>query len=282
MAHDRAPVCAGFGCAAVSDAALGECMVFVACWPRSLWRMPAAVYRRGEQRAFWVGFAACGWVYFVLRSRPGFKREAGFQFVTTTVLDLMAPHIVQKDYLLRSYGCGLQSPVHSGSTNSAGRSGTYRNFRRISRGTRGLCDAGQPRPLSSDRPRVLLHADRVLRWRDRPLSCGDLSAAGRHGAIRWQLFGPRRFQFSVRSLLIMTAVLALSLARWHGSRGNARRCSCTGDAPGARGSDPLGAPGRAPPRRSYGAKGAGAGTTSDEVRLWQSDTTKVPRCLPRS
>ena len=33
--------------------------------------VPAAVYRRGVQRAFWVGFAACGWVYFLLALAPG-------------------------------------------------------------------------------------------------------------------------------------------------------------------------------------------------------------------
>ena len=65
--------------------------------------VPAAVYRRGERRAFWVGFAVCGWVYFILALAPWLQGEAGFQLVTTTVLDLMAPRIVQTDYLVRSY-----------------------------------------------------------------------------------------------------------------------------------------------------------------------------------
>jgi hypothetical protein len=69
--------------------------------------VPAAFYRRGEQRAFWVGFAACGWVYFVLALGPWLQGEGGFQFVTTMILDLMAPHLVQKDALLRSYGAGF-------------------------------------------------------------------------------------------------------------------------------------------------------------------------------
>ena len=56
-------------------------------WPRLTLAGPAAVYRRGEQRAFWVGFAACGWVYFIMALAPWFKREGGFQFVTTTILD---------------------------------------------------------------------------------------------------------------------------------------------------------------------------------------------------
>jgi hypothetical protein len=63
----------------------------------------AAVYSRGEQRAFWVGFATCGWVYFVASMGPWFQAETGFQLVTTTILDLMAPTLVQKDYLLRKY-----------------------------------------------------------------------------------------------------------------------------------------------------------------------------------
>jgi hypothetical protein len=58
--------------------------------------VPAAVYRRGDQRAFWVGFAVCGWVYFILALAPWMQGEAGFQLATTTILDLMSPHIVQK------------------------------------------------------------------------------------------------------------------------------------------------------------------------------------------
>jgi hypothetical protein len=60
--------------------------------------VPAAIYRRGEQRAFWVGFAICGWVYFMLALSPWSPREAGFQLATTTILDLMSPHIVPKNF----------------------------------------------------------------------------------------------------------------------------------------------------------------------------------------
>ncbi len=65
--------------------------------------VPAAVYRRGQERAFWVGFAAAGWVYFVLALAPWFQTEVGFQLLTTTILDVMAPYVVQKEYLLRTY-----------------------------------------------------------------------------------------------------------------------------------------------------------------------------------
>src|SRR5437879_6102675 len=54
--------------------------------------IPAAVYRCGERRAFWVGFATCGWVYFVLSMAPWFQSEIGFQLFTTTLLDLLAPY----------------------------------------------------------------------------------------------------------------------------------------------------------------------------------------------
>jgi hypothetical protein len=65
--------------------------------------IPAAVYNRGEQRAFWVGFATFGWVYFIAAMGPWFHEQTGFQLVTTTILDLMAPYLVQKDYLLHTY-----------------------------------------------------------------------------------------------------------------------------------------------------------------------------------
>ena len=72
--------------------------------------VPAAVYRRGEQRAFWVGFATCGWVYFVLSLLPWFQSEIGFQLFSTTILDVLAPHIVQKEYLLRNYVGSFNPP----------------------------------------------------------------------------------------------------------------------------------------------------------------------------
>jgi hypothetical protein len=93
-------------------------------WPTPLWAnlwfsldlsvlvlaVPAAVYRRGEDRAFWVGFAAAGWVYAVLSMAPWFQSEFGFQLATTTLLDLLAPLIVQKEYLIRSYMLGFNPP----------------------------------------------------------------------------------------------------------------------------------------------------------------------------
>jgi hypothetical protein len=75
----------------------------------------AAVYRRGADRAFWVGFAAFGWVYFVLALAPWFQREMGFQLLTTTLLDMSAPAIVQKEYLLRSYMGAFNPPSDPGS-----------------------------------------------------------------------------------------------------------------------------------------------------------------------
>jgi hypothetical protein len=72
--------------------------------------IPAAVYRHGLARAFWIGFATCGWTYFVLTLAPWFESEVGFQLVTTTVLDVVAPHIVQKEYLLRSYVGAFNPP----------------------------------------------------------------------------------------------------------------------------------------------------------------------------
>jgi hypothetical protein len=65
--------------------------------------IPAAIYSQGERRAFWVGFATCGWVYFVVSMAPWFQAETGCQLVTTTILDLLGPYFVREDYLLRTY-----------------------------------------------------------------------------------------------------------------------------------------------------------------------------------
>jgi len=72
--------------------------------------IPAAVFRRSLDRAYWVGFATCGWVYFVLTLAPWFQTELGFQLVTTTILDLMAPYVVEKDYLLKTYVGAFNPP----------------------------------------------------------------------------------------------------------------------------------------------------------------------------
>jgi hypothetical protein len=76
--------------------------------------IPTAVYCRGQDRAFWVGFASAGWVYFLLALAPWFQSEFGFQLATTTVLDLLAPLIVQKEYMVRSYVLGFNPPFAPG------------------------------------------------------------------------------------------------------------------------------------------------------------------------
>jgi hypothetical protein len=72
--------------------------------------VPTAVYRRGERRAFWVGFATFGWVYFVLTLLPWFETEIGFQLFSTTLLDLLAPYVVKKELLLRNYVGSFNPP----------------------------------------------------------------------------------------------------------------------------------------------------------------------------
>jgi hypothetical protein len=47
----------------------------------------AAVYRRGTDRAFWVGFATCGWAYLVVHLAPWFDSHVGPHLATTAALD---------------------------------------------------------------------------------------------------------------------------------------------------------------------------------------------------
>jgi hypothetical protein len=48
-----------------------------------------AIYRCGRVRAFWVGFATCGWVYLVLTLGPWFEYRIGPALTTTALLDFM-------------------------------------------------------------------------------------------------------------------------------------------------------------------------------------------------
>lgn len=63
----------------------------------------AAVATVGERRAFWVGFAVTGGVYFALALAPWVDEKASHQLLTTAILDVAAPHIIDNHYMLNSY-----------------------------------------------------------------------------------------------------------------------------------------------------------------------------------
>ena len=46
-----------------------------------------AVFRRGEDREFWIGFAIVGWGYFVLAFAEPFREEVGTHLLTTRLLE---------------------------------------------------------------------------------------------------------------------------------------------------------------------------------------------------
>ena len=88
-----------FAAAADSDTTLGKCLVLsglgLPCARHSGDSVPprpgAAPSGSGSPPA--AGSILC------LRSAPWFQTEMGFQLLTTTILDLMAPYVVQKEYL---------------------------------------------------------------------------------------------------------------------------------------------------------------------------------------
>jgi hypothetical protein len=54
----------------------------------------AAVYRRGRHRAFWVGFATCGWVYLLLALGPANESLLSPYLVTTAILDVLFEQVI--------------------------------------------------------------------------------------------------------------------------------------------------------------------------------------------
>jgi hypothetical protein len=52
-----------------------------------------AIYRRGRDRAGWLGFALFGWGYWILSSAPAFRTEIRPQLATTPLLDYLYPQI---------------------------------------------------------------------------------------------------------------------------------------------------------------------------------------------
>jgi hypothetical protein len=56
----------------------------------------AVIYRGGRERAFWVGFAVCGWAYLVLTTFPILDTHVGVHLLTTTGLDLLYPRLAHR------------------------------------------------------------------------------------------------------------------------------------------------------------------------------------------
>ena len=90
--------------------------------------IPAAVANVGDRRAFWIGFAVCGWVYFIFSLAPWVDKEASHQLFTTTILDLASPYIINNQYMSANYMNAFAPPEAPGSPRP-GRSGTCRTSR---------------------------------------------------------------------------------------------------------------------------------------------------------
>ena len=71
----------------------------------------AAVGTVAERRAFWIGFACSGGVYFAFTLAPWVGDEAGHHLITTAVLDLAAPHIIENRYLIPAYIMTMNPPA---------------------------------------------------------------------------------------------------------------------------------------------------------------------------
>jgi hypothetical protein len=65
-------------------------------WPPLVFTLTPAVllaatvvvgYRRGGRRAFWLGFAAFGWAYFIAAFGPWFRDQVGPRLLTTPLLE---------------------------------------------------------------------------------------------------------------------------------------------------------------------------------------------------
>ncbi len=201
----------GFAGATVSHTVLGKCLVFI---------HPVGTHAGRAGRRLSSGGAASV-LGRLCRLRLGIFRAG-----TRTLVRARGRVSVCDDHDPRSHGASycaeglsgsklcqwVQSSVRSGSTNSLASLELTGISSRQSLAQNWVRDPGEPRTLPADRPRVLLHVNRVCWWWNRSLPGGHQPAINRHGAIMMTRLGLRRFQFSVRSLLLMTAVLALSLA----------------------------------------------------------------------
>ena len=133
--------------------------------------IPAAVASVGDRRAFWVGFAVCGWVYFVFTLAPWVDKEASHQLLTTTILDVASSYIVDNQYLIKNalavqaINQGIPAP-----TPTPWQDWNLPELPAARDLGPGLCAAAQLLPLPADRSLGLLPPDRGRRGRDLPLS----------------------------------------------------------------------------------------------------------------
>jgi hypothetical protein len=72
--------------------------------------IPVAIGCVGGDRAFWSGFAVCGWAYFVVSLAPWVHQETGYQLLTTTMLDVGSPYIIDTRFLVQNYIRGFNPP----------------------------------------------------------------------------------------------------------------------------------------------------------------------------
>ncbi len=71
-----------------------------------------AVYRRGRARAFWVGFATCGWACFLAIYGPGMYSLIGQDLVITAILDIAYPYTVPTTGPATTFGpAGVMPPT---------------------------------------------------------------------------------------------------------------------------------------------------------------------------
>lgn len=73
--------------------------------------IPLAVAEREERRLFWIGFAICGWSYFLVALAPWVEEQASYRLATTTVLDIISPSLIDTKYLARIYMQTMQPPT---------------------------------------------------------------------------------------------------------------------------------------------------------------------------
>ncbi|MHB1557176.1 MAG: hypothetical protein ACYC61_06835 [Isosphaeraceae bacterium] len=73
--------------------------------------IPLAVAERDGRRLFWIGFAVCGWVYYLVALAPWIEEQTSYRLATTTVLDVISPGVVDNHYLERIYIRSFTSPA---------------------------------------------------------------------------------------------------------------------------------------------------------------------------
>ncbi len=98
----------GLACLIYASSPWAKCTLSLALGILTL-AILGAILRRGERRAYWIGFALCGWTYLILVDGPWFRTYISPRLVMTDLLTWAYPLLVPESRRPEGYAASRQT-----------------------------------------------------------------------------------------------------------------------------------------------------------------------------